>query len=80
MMNAMHTQSVFKVNSVTTVNVAATLHHPLKHQHSVRQHMLMEQLSSLNYFTHQGLGTRGHDDSEGNLCQLLELRTACEGN
>ena len=39
--------------------------------------MLLKQLSSLLaiYLLHQGLAIRGHDDSEGNLFQLLKLRS-----
>ena len=35
----------------------------------------MKQLSSLRYLTRQGLAVRGHDSSEGNLFQLLQLRS-----
>lgn len=42
--------------------------------------MLLKQLSSLRYLLRQGLALRGHDENEGNLVQLLLLRTEdCAG-
>ena len=41
----------------------------------VRQQMLLKQLSSLKYLLRQGLAIRGHEDIEGNLLQLLRLRS-----
>ena len=41
----------------------------------VRQQMLLKQLSSLKYLLRQGLAIRGHEDLEGNLLQLLMLRS-----
>ena len=35
----------------------------------------MKQLSSLRYLMRQGLPIRGHDTFEGNLFQLLQLRS-----
>ena len=37
--------------------------------------MLLKQLSSLKYMLKQGLAIRGHDDIEGNLLQLLTLKS-----
>ena len=37
--------------------------------------MLLIQLSSLKYLLRQGLAIRGHEDIEGNLVQLLSLRS-----
>ena len=42
--------------------------------------MLLKHLSSLRYLCHQGLALRGHDETEGNLMQLLMLRVEdCAG-
>lgn len=41
----------------------------------MRRQMLFKQLSSLKYFLRQGLVIRGHCDLEGNLLQLLTLRS-----
>ena len=40
-----------------------------------RRNLLLKQLSSLQYLLRQGLAIRGHKESEGNLIQLLELRS-----
>ena len=36
---------------------------------------LLKMISSLRYLLHQGLALRGHQESEGNLIQLLFLRS-----
>lgn len=42
-----------------------------------KQHrdQLLRQLSSLRFLLRQGLAVRGHEDLEGNLLQLLMLRS-----
>ena len=37
--------------------------------------MLLKQLSSLKFLLRQGLAIRGHNDRDGNLLQLMELRS-----
>ena len=54
-------------------NIAAVLDAALKNQQVIRQRMLLKQLSSLKYLVRQGLAIRGHNDSEGNLIQLLKV-------
>lgn len=44
-------------------------------EQKIRRDMLLKQLSSLKYLLQQGLAVRGHDDMEGNLVQLLMLRS-----
>lgn len=41
----------------------------------MHREMLVKQISTLKYLTRQGLAVRGHDDLEGNLFQLLKLRS-----
>ena len=43
--------------------------------HKFRQQMLIKQLSSLKYLVRQGMAVRGHEEMEGNLLQLLKLRS-----
>lgn len=40
-----------------------------------RRSMLLKQLHSLRYLLRQGLPIRGHEESEGNLIQLLEMQS-----
>ena len=37
--------------------------------------ILLRQLSSLKYLLHQGMAIRGHKEGEGNLVQLMDLRS-----
>ena len=41
----------------------------------VHREMLLKQLSSLKYLLRQGMAIRGHSEMEGNLIQLLLLRS-----
>ena len=43
--------------------------------HKSQQQMLIMQLSSLKYLLRQGMAVRGHEEMEGNLMQLLKLRS-----
>ena len=43
--------------------------------HAENRDLLMKQLSSLQFLLRQGLAIRGHKETEGNLIQLLELRS-----
>ena len=46
----------------------------------LRRKSFLIQLSSLRYLLRQGLSIRGHEESEGNLQQLLELREEDNGD
>lgn len=37
--------------------------------------MLLRQLSSLKFLLHQGMAIRGHKEGDGNLVQLMMLRS-----
>ncbi len=47
----------------------------LKSEQLQHHRMLMIQLHSLHFLLRQGLAVRGHDQEEGNLFQLLKLRS-----
>ena len=47
-----------------------------KQQQRFMQRMLVKQFASLRYLARQGLAICGHEESEGNLSQLLKLRSA----
>lgn len=44
-------------------------------EQTVRRQMLLKQLSSQKCLLRQGLAIREHEDLEGNLLQLLKLRS-----
>ena len=54
--------------------MASMLSETHKKEQKMRCQMLLKQLSSLKYLQRQGLAIRGHDDKDGNLIQLLQLR------
>ena len=68
-----HSEACMKIHSKT--NVATLLSEACRKEQSVRAEMLLKQLSSLKFLLRQGLAIRGHDDQEGNLYQLLKLRS-----
>ena len=47
----------------------------LKKLQQMRRSLLLKQLSSLRMLLRQGLAIRGHDAFDGNLEQLLQLRS-----
>ena len=44
-------------------------------EQKTRREMLLKQLASLKYLLRQDLAIRGHNDVDGNLLQLLVLRS-----
>lgn len=60
--------------------IDAQLSNQLKQDQQVHRRMLAIQLSSLRYLLRQGIAIRGHEQIEGNLMQLLLLRSedCCE--
>lgn len=56
-------------------SIGAQLSENVRSEQERNRKMLMKQLSSLQYLLRQGLALRGHDESEGNLVQLLLLRS-----
>ena len=68
-----HSEAFMKMTN--KVNISTIMNPAYKEQQQKRQKMLLKQLSSLQYLLRQGLAIRGHDDTEGNLLQLLGLRS-----
>lgn len=70
-----HKESVMKVQQMKNPGITAQLDKKLKEGQKVHRKMFMKQLSSLRYLLRQGLALRGHEPIEGNLMQLLVLRS-----
>lgn len=68
-----HAEARMKVQS--RADVGSLLSQAHKKEQEMRAQMLLKQLTSLKYLLRQGLAIRGHDDKEGNLMQLLKLRS-----
>jgi hypothetical protein len=47
-----------------------------KQQQEQRRRLLMAEVSSLKYLLRQGISFRGHTEEDGNLFQLMQLRSA----
>ena len=56
-------------------SVAAQLSKQLQSDQIVAQKCLLRLISSLRFLARQGLAVRGHDEAQGNLLQLLQLRS-----
>ena len=72
-----HSEAYLKVTS--KMNVACMLESARIQVQTMRQRMLLKQLSSLKYLVHQGLAIRGHSEIEGNLVQLMKLCAEDDG-
>lgn len=61
-------------------NLSAIVNDQVVKEQQNHRHMLLKQLSSIKYLMRQGLAFRGHSEVEGNLQQLLRLRSEdCDG-
>ena len=70
-----HREAIMKIEQMKHPGVDAQLCTQLKQSQMVHRKMLLTQLSSLRFLLRQGLAIRGHDEVEGNLIQLLLLRS-----
>ena len=68
-----HREAMMKLQNVASVNIGAILDSKRKEQQLRRQEMLQKHLSSVRYLARQGLALRGHEESEGNMLQLLQM-------
>ena len=72
-----HKEAILKIELSKQESVHALISKQAMYEQKVHQQMLLnKQLSSLKYLLSQGLAVRGHDDLEGNLLQLLKLRSS----
>ena len=62
-----------KLQNVASVNIGAILDDKRKERQLQRQQMLQKHLSSVRYLARQGLALRGHEESEANMLQLLQM-------
>ena len=68
-----HSEAMLKLSNKQ--DIGAQLNHAHKMEQKARREALIKQLSSLQYLLRQGLAVRGHEASESNLIQLLELHS-----
>ena len=73
--SSLHKEAVLKIEQLKPDSVHTLLcRHALSDQ-KLHRDMLLKQLSTLRYLLRQGMAIRGHDELEGNLTQLLLLRS-----
>ena len=74
--SSMHKEALLKMKLMQQPTVTAQLSGRIQADQKLHRDMLLKQLTTMRYLLRQGLALRGHEDSEGNLLQLLLLR--CE--
>ncbi len=71
----LHREAVLKIELSKQESVDTLMSNQVMAEQIEHRQMLLKQLSSLKYLLRQGLAIRGHEDLEGNLIQLLLLRS-----
>ena len=72
-----HREAVMKwIHHVKSQPIAAQLAKQLKDEQLKSQACLLRIVSSLHFLARQGIPIRGHEDTEGNFMQLLQLRSS----
>ena len=78
--SSIHKEAVLIHSMMKQPSVSTQLNNQLVQEQKVNREMLLKQLTSLRYILRQGLALRGHEEKEGNLMQLLYLRSEeCPG-
>ena len=75
-----HSEALLKLSTSHTESIASQLDDARKRDEKLHREALIKQLSSLRYLTRQGLAIRGHEDTESNFFQLLQLRSEDDPN
>ena len=70
-----HKEVQIKLRNLQAPSVAAPLVSQAQSAQSENRLMLLRQLSSLKFLLRQGMAIRGHKEGEGNLVQLMDLRS-----
>ena len=71
----LHKRALLSIELMQQEDIQSLISHQASTLHKSRQQMLIKQLSSLKYLLRQGMAVRGHEEMEGNLLQLLKLRS-----
>ena len=68
-----HRETIMKLCNVASMSINASLDARRKEEQFQQQCMLQKHLSSVHYLARQGLALCGHEESEGNMMQLLQM-------
>ena len=70
-----HREAILKHQLMKQPTIQAQLNDKKQLEQKNNREMLLKQMSSLRFLLRQGLALRGHYEKEGNLVQLMTLRT-----
>jgi hypothetical protein len=70
-----HSECLYVVQQQSKPSVMARIDTVTKQQQEQRRQLLMAEVSSLRYLLRQGIAFRGHTEVDGNLFQLMQLRS-----
>ena len=73
--SSIHNEAVLIHSVMKQPSVSTQLNIQLVQEQRVNREILLKQLTSLRYILRQGLALQGHEEKEGNLMQLLYLRS-----
>ena len=73
--SAGHKEAIFKFSGRVAPSINVQINTEFKKLQQMRRSLFLKQLSSLRMLLRQGLAIRGHDAFDGNLEQLLQLRS-----
>ena len=75
-----HGEAVLKWQILQATPVSEQLNTQLRQDQEDRRQALLKQLHCLKFLLRQGLAIRGHDETEGNLQQLLMMWSVYDSN
>ena len=70
-----HSECLYVMQQQSKPSIVSQIDVVAKQQQEQRRRLLMAKVSSLQYLLRQGIAFRGHSDEEGNLFQLMQLRS-----
>ena len=78
--SSIHKEAILKIELMDQPTILAIMSNQHKRDQKTRREMLLITLTSVKCLVRQGLPVRGHEEVEGNLMQLLLLRSKdCSG-
>jgi hypothetical protein len=70
-----HSECLYIAEQQSKPSVIARIDTATRQQQEQRRRLLMAEASSLQYLLRQGIALRGHTEVDGNLFQLMQLRS-----
>lgn len=71
-----HSECLYVIQQQSQSPIISQLGIVAKQQQEQRRRLFMAEVSSLQYLLRQGIAFRGHSEEEGNLFQLMQLRSS----